>query len=76
LIVAEEYCPKHSKLITPTGSARVLRMQFNMNTTARAGMGISWEDECPPRYDDVPSSPPTYETLVGVSDSVEDLTNI
>ncbi|KAF3930748.1 hypothetical protein ABW19_dt0210419 [Dactylella cylindrospora] len=74
LIVAEEYCPKNSKLVTPTGSARVLRMQFNMNTTARAGMGISWEDECPPRYDDVPVSPPTYDALVGLSDSVEDLT--
>ncbi|KAF3910763.1 hypothetical protein ABW20_dc0100604 [Dactylellina cionopaga] len=73
LIVAEEYTPKNSKLITPTGSARVLRMQFNMNTTARAGMGISWEDECPPRYDDVPSSPPTYQALLGVSRSVEDL---
>ncbi|KAF3161599.1 hypothetical protein EYR41_000812 [Orbilia oligospora] len=76
LIVAEEYCPKNSKLVTPTGSARVLRMQFNMNTTARAGMGISWEDECPPRYDDVPQSPPTYQTLVCESQSVEDLHSI
>lgn len=76
LIVAEEYVPKNSKMVTPTGSARVLRMQFNMITTARSGMGISWEDECPPRYDDVPSSPPTYQTLVGTSESVEDLTDI
>ncbi|KAF3902859.1 hypothetical protein AA313_de0207642 [Arthrobotrys entomopaga] len=76
LIVAEEYCPKGSKIVTPTGSARVLRMQFAMNTTARAGMGISWEEECPPRYDDVPSSPPTYQTLVCESHSVEDLTSI
>ncbi|EPS37370.1 hypothetical protein H072_8953 [Dactylellina haptotyla CBS 200.50] len=76
LIVAEEYCPRNSKLVTPTGSARVLRMQFHMNTTARAGMGISWEDECPPRYDDVPVSPPTYQTLVCDSPSVEDFPGI
>jgi len=76
LIVAEEYVPKNTRMVTPTGSARVLRMQFNMNTTASSGKGISWEDECPPRYDDVPSSPPTYQTLVGVSESLEDLTDI
>ncbi|KAJ6261907.1 hypothetical protein Dda_2706 [Drechslerella dactyloides] len=69
LIVAEEYCPRNSKMVTPTGSARVLRMQFNMPTSARSGMGISWEDECPPRYDDVPVSPPTYQTLVADVDS-------
>ncbi|KAF3908429.1 hypothetical protein ABW21_db0201737 [Orbilia brochopaga] len=65
LIVAEEYCPRNTKMVTPTGSARVLRMQFNMSTTARSGMGISWEDECPPRYDDVPVSPPTYQAMMG-----------
>ena len=61
LIVAEEFCPnRNTQLITPTGAARVLRMQFNLIVTERAGMGISWEDEQPPMYDDVPASPPGY----------------
>ena len=61
LIVAEEYVPtKNSHMITPTGAARVLRMQFALNTTQRAGMGISWDEEMPPMYEDVPDSPPGY----------------
>ncbi|EWC48161.1 hypothetical protein DRE_02265 [Drechslerella stenobrocha 248] len=73
LIVGEEYCPRNSKLVTQTGSARVLRMQFNMATTARSGMGISWEDECPPRYDDVPGSPPTYQAFESATQPVDEL---
>ncbi|KAI9740253.1 MAG: hypothetical protein M1834_004831 [Cirrosporium novae-zelandiae] len=61
LIVAEEYCPtKNSKLVTPTGAARVLRMQFHLCLTERAGLGISWDEEQPPLYTDVPASPPHY----------------
>ncbi|RMZ87179.1 hypothetical protein DV736_g5604, partial [Chaetothyriales sp. CBS 134916] len=61
LIVAEEICPtKHSQLVTPTGAARVLRMQFALVVTERAGMGISWDEEQPPMYEDVPASPPGY----------------
>lgn len=61
LIVAEEFVPnKNTNLITPTGAARVLRMQFAIIVSERAGMGISWEDEMPPMYDDVPPSPPGY----------------
>ncbi|RMZ84859.1 hypothetical protein DV737_g968, partial [Chaetothyriales sp. CBS 132003] len=61
LIVAEEICPtKHSQLVTPTGAARVLRMQFGLVVTERAGMGISWDEEQPPMYEDVPASPPGY----------------
>ena len=61
LIVAEEYVPKKNKsVITPTGAARILRMQFNTIVTERAGMGISWDEEMPPMYEDVPESPPTY----------------
>lgn len=61
LIVAEEFCPsKNSTLITPTGAARVLRMQFGLIVTERAGMGISWDEEMPPVYEDVPPSPPGY----------------
>lgn len=61
LIVAEEFVPlRNTNLITPTGAARVLRMQFNLVVTERAGMGISWDDEMPPMYEDVPPSPPHY----------------
>lgn len=61
LIVAEEFVPnRNTNLITPTGAARVLRMSFSLIVTERAGMGISWDDELPPMYEDVPPSPPGY----------------
>lgn len=48
----------------PTGAARVLRMQFKVNVTERSGLGIAWDAEVPPTYDDVRAlSPPTYENL-------------
>ncbi|GEQ68617.1 hypothetical protein JCM33374_g2285 [Metschnikowia sp. JCM 33374] len=47
----------------PTGAARVLRMQFKVVMTERSGLGIAWDDEVPPMYEDVRAlSPPTYET--------------
>ncbi|PGH11884.1 hypothetical protein AJ80_06949 [Polytolypa hystricis UAMH7299] len=61
LIVAEEICShKSTKLATPTGAARVLRMLFHLNLTERSGLGISWDEEMPPVYNDVPASPPGY----------------
>lgn len=61
LIVAEEFCPnRNTRLITATGAARVLRMQFNLHVTERSGLGISWDEEMPPVYEDVPASPPGY----------------
>ncbi|KAJ5893445.1 hypothetical protein N7495_005136 [Penicillium taxi] len=64
LIVAEEFCPnRNTRLITPTGAARVLRMQFNLNVTERSGLGISWDEEMPPVYENVPASPPGYYKL-------------
>lgn len=61
LIVAEEFCPnRNTRLITPTGAARVLRMQFTLLVTDRSGLGISWDEEMPPVYNDVPASPPGY----------------
>lgn len=51
----------------PTGAARVLRMQFRLNITERSGLGISWDEEVPPIYQDVKqAAPPTYETTVAV----------
>lgn len=45
----------------PTGAARVLRMQFKIMLTERSGLGIAWDDEVPPTYNDVKTlSPPNY----------------
>lgn len=47
----------------PTGAARVLRMQFKVVVTERSGLGVAWDDEVPPMYEDVRAlSPPVYET--------------
>ncbi|RPA84389.1 hypothetical protein BJ508DRAFT_317570 [Ascobolus immersus RN42] len=64
LIVAEESLPTAPvKYVTPTGAARVLRMQFRLCVTDRPGMGISWDEEQPPMYENIPESPPTYPDL-------------
>lgn len=61
LVVAEEWAAnKRPDQATPTGAARVLRMQFGVMVTERSGMGISWDEEQPPMYEDVPASPPIY----------------
>jgi hypothetical protein len=61
MIVAEEFAPiKNPKQVTPTGAARVLRMHFNIVVTERCGLGISWDKEQPPLYQNVPASPPAY----------------
>ena len=46
-------------------------MQFNLLLTERSGLGISWDEEMPPMYEDVPASPPGY-TLLDGSSSIED----
>lgn len=72
LVVAEEWAPnKKPDQATPTGAARVLRMQFTVMVTERSGMGISWDEEQPPMYEDVPASPPMYPRgeLVGAAPS-------
>jgi arrestin-related trafficking adapter 1 len=61
LIVAEEVAPlRKPHQAQPTGAARVLRMNFNITVTERGGLGISWDEEQPPLYEDVPASPPRY----------------
>jgi hypothetical protein len=61
LIVAEELASIKKPLqATPTGAARVLRMGFGITVTERSGMGISWDEEQPPLYEDIPASPPGY----------------
>lgn len=54
---------------TPTGNARVLRTQFPLVVTTRSGMGVAWDDEQPPLYEDVPESPPVYPHQVQQHDA-------
>lgn len=69
LVVAEEWAPnKKPTSATPTGAARVLRMQFQITVTERSGMGISWDEEQPPMYEDVPASPPLYNLSSSLKD--------
>ncbi|KAL8636518.1 MAG: hypothetical protein Q9228_006092 [Teloschistes exilis] len=70
IIVAEEHAKNtNTKQAVPTGAARVLRTQFKLIVTERGGMGISWDEEQPPMYEDVPASPPGY---IKMSDYVGD----
>jgi len=64
MVVAEEWVP-HGKpnQVTLTGAARILRTQFHVLLTERAGLGISWDEETPPVYEDVPASPPGYANM-------------
>jgi hypothetical protein len=62
MVVAEDWSPKGKpSQVTPTGSARILRTQFHLMLTERPGMGVSWDEETPPIYEDVPASPPHYQ---------------
>ena len=63
IVTEEQTSGKSSKHAAPTGSARVLRMQFKIALTERSGMGISWDEEMPPMYEDVPNSPPGYTQM-------------
>ncbi|KAI1143656.1 hypothetical protein F5Y05DRAFT_2210 [Hypoxylon sp. FL0543] len=73
MVVVQEYAPTaHPKHITPTGVARILRMHFGVVITERAGLGVSWDNEAPPIYQDVPPSPPSYTCDIPY-ESVEDL---
>ncbi|KAL8704744.1 MAG: hypothetical protein Q9225_008068, partial [Loekoesia sp. 1 TL-2023] len=65
VIVAEEHAKNTSlRHAVPTGAARVLRTQFKVVVTERGGLGVSWDEEIPPMYEDVPVSPPGYKTTV------------
>ncbi|KAI1871450.1 uncharacterized protein JN550_004444 [Neoarthrinium moseri] len=75
MVVAQEYAPiNQPKHVTPTGVARILRMHFGTVVTERGGLGVSWDNEAPPIYQDVPPSPPSYlceipyEEVDGISD--------
>jgi hypothetical protein len=76
MVVAEEWAPlKKPNQATPTGAARVLRTQFHLTVTERSGMGIAWDEEQPPMYEDVPLSPPNYNNATTVS-NVDDAASL
>lgn len=63
LILTERQAQSNERVYTtPTGSATLVKMQAKVILTERAGLGIAWDEEQPPVYDDVPSSPPAYST--------------
>jgi hypothetical protein len=64
MVVAEEWVANGKpNQVTLTGAARILRTQFHVLLTERAGLGISWDEETPPVYEDVPASPPGYANM-------------
>jgi arrestin-related trafficking adapter 1 len=73
-VVAEEMpLATHGGRYQPTGNDRVLRMTFPMIITERAGMGIAWDEEIPPRYEDVAwNAPPTFDQSEGGSSDAHD----
>ncbi|KAF3765216.1 hypothetical protein M406DRAFT_346932 [Cryphonectria parasitica EP155] len=80
MVVSQECAPTGKPgLVTQTGVGRILRMHFGTILTERGGIGISWDNEAPPIYQDVPASPPAYcEDLVsgsleGIPDVMESL---
>ncbi|CAN8096341.1 unnamed protein product [Discula destructiva] len=75
MVVSQECAPVGKpSLVTQTGVGRILRMHFGTVLTERGGIGISWDNEAPPIYQDVPPSPPAYcEDFVGTLDAVPDI---
>lgn len=64
MVMTEEWAHIATPLrVTPTNSGRVLRMHFNVVVTDRGGLGISWDEEQPPLYENVPGSPPRYGSI-------------
>lgn len=61
MVVSQECAPAGKPaMVTQTGVGRILRMHFGTVLTERGGIGISWDNEAPPIYQDVPPSPPAY----------------
>jgi len=76
MVVAQECAPANKpSLVTHTGVGRILRMHLGTTLTERGGIGISWDNEAPPIYQDVPPSPPGYcqETVFLTEGSISDV---
>lgn len=68
LIIGEEWVDAAKGHKTgATGQARVLRAQFGVIITERAGLGIAWDEENPPLYEDSQvEQPPDYQHEFGL----------
>ncbi|KAK3494117.1 uncharacterized protein B0T23DRAFT_403157 [Neurospora hispaniola] len=72
MVVSQEWAPVGKpNLVTHTGVGRILRMHFSSILTERGGIGISWDNEAPPIYQDVPESPPAYSELMMAGESMD-----
>jgi len=61
MVVSKEWAPMSKPhLSTQTGTGRILRMHYHVLLTDCPGLGVSWDNEAPPVYQDVPPSPPAY----------------
>jgi len=47
-------------------------MLFQLHLTERSDQGISWDEEMPPVYGDVPASPPGYSLGDAAGGTIED----
>jgi hypothetical protein len=74
MVVSQEWAPvNRPSLVTHTGVGRILRMHFATILTERAGIGISWDNEAPPIYQDVPPSPPAYSEEITADNSIAEM---
>ncbi len=72
MVVSHEWAALNKpSLVTQTGIGRILRMHFATVITERGGIGISWDNEAPPIYQDVPPSPPAYSEEIGEGSIME-----
>ncbi|KAH0490431.1 hypothetical protein TgHK011_001899 [Trichoderma gracile] len=61
LVVSKEYAQEgRTNVSHQTGTGRILRMHFAVVLTDNGGLSVSWDNEAPPVYQDVPPSPPEY----------------
>jgi len=72
MVVSQEWASVNKPtLVTQTGVGRILRIHFATVLTERSGIGISWDNEAPPIYQDVPPSPPAYMEEIGAAAILE-----
>jgi arrestin-related trafficking adapter 1 len=78
-VVAEEVYQEKGGQYQTCGDPLKLRMLFPMLISESQGMGISWDEEIPPRYEDVAwNAPPTFAqserfTDAAVQESMDDM---
>lgn len=64
MVVSKEYAPLGKPhMSAQTGTGRILRMHYGVILTENPGCGVSWDEETPPLYQDVPASPPGYPLM-------------